>query len=135
MPGAFIVHIVQASCRRPWLTLLVGFILAIASGAYAVKHFAINTNTDDLISPRLEWRQSQIAFDQAFPNLHQNIVVVIDAPTPEAAQLAAERLQTALSARTDVIGNVERLDGLPFFRRRRRPGFPAWPQPRTHPRR
>ena len=117
MPGAFIVHIVQASCRRPWLTLLVGLILAIASGAYAAKHFAINTNTDDLISPRLEWRQNQTAFDQAFPNLHQNIVVVIDAPTPEAAQLAAERLQTALSARTDVIENVERLDGLPFFRR------------------
>ena len=117
MPGAFIVHIVQASCRRPWLTLLAGFIIAIASGIYAAKHFAINTNTDDLISTKLEWRQNQIAFDKAFPNLHQNIVVVIDAPTPEAAQLAAERLQNALSARPEVIENIERLDGLPFFRR------------------
>ncbi len=117
MPGAFIVHIVQASCRRPWLTLLAGFIIAIASGIYAAKHFAINTNTDDLISTKLEWRQNQIASDKAFPNLHQNIVVVIDAPTPEAAQLAAEHLQNALSARPEVIENIERLDGLPFFRR------------------
>jgi hopanoid biosynthesis associated RND transporter like protein HpnN len=117
MLGAYIIHTVKACCRRPWLTLLTGFVVAMASGAYAVKHFAINTNTDDLISTQLEWRRNQITFDQAFPNLHQTIVVVMDAATPEAVQLAAERLQTALSERTDVIHNVERLDGLEFFRR------------------
>ena len=117
MLGAFIVKIVQASCLRPWLTLLAAFMIATASGTFAAKHFAINTNTDDLISTKLEWRQNQIVFDKAFPNLHQNIIVVIDAPTPEAAQLAAERLQNALSDSPDVIRSVERLDGLPFFRR------------------
>ena len=117
MPGAVIVHIVQASCRRPWLTLLAGFIIAIASGIYAAKHCTINTNTDDLISTKLEWRQNQIVFDRAFPNLHQNIIVVIDAATPEAAQLAGERLQNALSARPEIIKDIVRLDGLPFFRR------------------
>ena len=115
MLGALIVHIVQASCRRPWLTLLLSFVVALGSGAYAAKHFAINTNTDDLISSKLEWRQNQIAFNKAFPNLTQNIIVVIDAPTPELAQLGAEQLQGALEKRTDVIERVDRLDGLPFF--------------------
>ena len=117
MLGALIVNIVQASCRRPWLTLLLSFVVALGCGAYAAKYFAINTNTDDLISSKLEWRQNQIAFNKAFPNLTQNIIVVIDAPTPELAQLGAEQLQAALAQKPDVIQSVERLDGLPFFQR------------------
>ncbi len=115
MLGAFIVTIVRSSCRRPWLTLFLALCVALASGAYANRHFAINTNTDDLISSTLGWRQNQIAFNKAFPDLHQNIVVVIDAPTPELAQAGAEQLQDALAKRTDVIQNIDRLDGLPFF--------------------
>ena len=117
MLGALIVNIVQASCRRPWLTLLLSFVVALGCGAYAAKHFAINTNTDDLISSKLEWRQNQIAFNKAFPNLTQNIIVVIDAPTPELSQLGAEQLQAALAQKPDVMQSVERLDGLPFFQR------------------
>ena len=97
MLGALIVNIVQASCRRPWLTLLLSFVVALGCGAYAAKYFAINTNTDDLISSKLEWRQNQIAFNKAFPTLTQNIIVVIDAPTPELSQLGAEQLQAALA--------------------------------------
>ena len=117
MLGALIVNIVQDSCRKPWLTMLLAFIIALASGAYAAKRFAINTNTDDLISSKLEWRQNQIAFNKAFPNLTQNIIVVIDAPTPEVAQVGAEQLQGVLEKRTDVIERIERSDGLPFFQR------------------
>ena len=115
MLGALIVNIVQASCRKPWLTILLALIVAMASGAYAVKHFAINTNTDDLISSKLGWRQNQIAFNKAFPDLTQNIIVVIDAPTPELAQLGAEQLEGALAQKPEAIQSVERLDGLPFF--------------------
>ena len=116
MLGAIIVKIVKASCNRPWMTLLLALIIATGSGAYAARHFAINTNTDDLLSSKLAWRQNQIAFDTAFPDLHQNIVVVIDAPTPEAAQSGAERLQATLEQKKDVISRVERMDDLPFFR-------------------
>ena len=117
MLGSLIVKLVKASCERPWLTLFLSLVIAVASGAYAARHFAINTNTDDLLSSKLEWRQNQIAFDRAFLDLHQNIVVVIDAPTPEAAQSGAERLQAALAQKTDVIRSLERMDDLPFFRR------------------
>ena len=97
MLGALIVNIVQASCRKPWLTILLALIVAMASGAYAVQHFAINTNTDDLISSKLEWRQNQIAFNKAFPNLTQNIIVVIDAPTPELALAASKGCASSAS--------------------------------------
>ncbi len=116
MLGAIIVKIVQACCERPWTTLLLALVIAAGSGAYAARHFAINTNTDDLLSSKLAWRQNQLAFDKAFPELQQNIVVVIDAPTPESAQDGADRLQAALAERKDVIRNIERLDDLPFFR-------------------
>ena len=117
MLGALIINIVQTSCRRPWITLFFALLIALVSGAYAARHFAINTNTDDLISSQLDWRQNQIAFNKAFPDLHQNIIVAIDAPTSELAQAAAEQLQGMLANRHDVIKSISRLDDLPFFRR------------------
>ena len=117
MLGALIVTVVTACCRRPWTTIFFALAIAVASGAYAARHFAINTNTDDLLSSKLEWRQNQIAFNKAFPDPNQNIVVAIDAPTPELAQSAAEQLQSSLGGRRDVIQKIIRIDGLSFLRR------------------
>lgn len=117
MFASVIVRIVEASARRAWLVLAIGVLLAIGSGYYAAKHFAINTNTDDLISSTLPWRQSQIAFDKTFPQLYQRILVVIDGRTPELAQSAADRLAAKLASNKDEIAAVDRTEGLPFFRR------------------
>ena len=103
-----IVRIVEASYRRAWLTLALALLVALVSSVFAARHFAINTNTDDLISDKLDWRQRQIAFDTAFPQLYQRVLVVIDAQTPERAQAAADTLQAALLQKKDVIEAVER---------------------------
>ena len=117
MFASLIVRIVDGSVKRAWLVLAVGVLIAIGSGWYAAKHFAINTNTDDLISSKLPWRQRQIAFDKTFPQLYGRILVVIDGKTPEIAQSAADRLAAKLATRKDVIAHIDRTDGLPFFRR------------------
>ena len=67
MIASIIVRIVEASTRRPWLTLALAVLIAAGAGLYAARHFAINTNTDDLISARVPWRERQLAFDRAFP--------------------------------------------------------------------
>ena len=117
MLSTAIVRIVEASYRRAWLTLALALLVALVSSVFAARHFAINTNTDDLISDKLDWRQRQIDFDTAFPQLYQRVLVVIDAQTPERAQAAADTLQAALLQKKDVIEAVERTDSLPYFRR------------------
>ena len=52
----FVVAIVTACSRFPWIVLALATFVTIASGYYTATHFAINTNTNEFISERLLWR-------------------------------------------------------------------------------
>jgi hopanoid biosynthesis associated RND transporter like protein HpnN len=110
-----IVAIVVASSRHAIPVIIVGVLLAIAAGWYAANHFAITTDTNEFISPTLPWRQRLIAFDKAFPQRTDNIVVVIDGKTPEIAEAAAAQISAKMAARPDLYNSVERPDGGPYF--------------------
>jgi len=49
--------------------VLVAALLTAGAGMYAVRHFTMTANTEDLISPRLEWCQCDLKFQAAFPQL------------------------------------------------------------------
>jgi hopanoid biosynthesis associated RND transporter like protein HpnN len=103
-------------CRRfKWIVLALALLLTAGTGYYAVTHFSINTNTNDFISAKLPWRQNLIAMDKAFPQRADQIVVVVDAKTPELAEEATERLTERLKTRPDLFSSVLRPDGGPFF--------------------
>ncbi|MEA2856763.1 MAG: uncharacterized protein QOH98_1084, partial [Methylobacteriaceae bacterium] len=114
---AAIVAIVDFCCRRAWLVLVLSVLVSIGCGAFAARHFAINTDINQLISPNLPWRQKQLAFDRAFPQRQDQITVVIDARTPELGEEAAASLTERLKARPDQIEFVRRPDGDEFFKR------------------
>ena len=86
-----IVAIVTRCTRQAWLVIALSTLLGVISGVYAVRHFAINTDINKLISPDLPWRQRELAFEKAFPQHLHSILAVVDAPTPELASQAAER--------------------------------------------
>ncbi|MFV0280030.1 MAG: MMPL family transporter [Rhodoblastus sp.] len=90
-------RLVRFCTQRPWLVVGLTLILTIGAGVYSVRHFAIDTNTAKLISPDIPWRQDEIAFSKAFPQFDNLIAAVIDGPTPEAADGAADRLVGALA--------------------------------------
>jgi hopanoid biosynthesis associated RND transporter like protein HpnN len=110
-----IVAIVAACSRFPWIVLALASLVAIASGYYTATHFAINTNTNEFISARLQWRQDLIALDKAFPQLDNQIVVVLDGATPELAEAAAQSLTDRLKRRPDLYQSVVRPEGGPYF--------------------
>ncbi len=114
---ALIVAIVAFCARRPWIVLFAAIVITFAASSYFAQHFAINTDINQLISSKLPWRQRELAFAKAFPGQEATILAVIDAPTPELAESAGDRLTKALSARRDVIDGVRQLNGGPFFRR------------------
>ncbi len=95
--------------------LLTGVALAAAAGFYSHKNFAINTDIATLISPDLDWRQREIAFEKAFPGRNDTILAVVEAPTPELARSAAAALESKLLPQTDKFISIRRPDAGPFF--------------------
>jgi hopanoid biosynthesis associated RND transporter like protein HpnN len=103
--------------RSPWITIVVFALLTAAASVYTARNFAINTDISNLISPNIDWRQREIALEKAFPARVNTILAVVDAPTPELASLAANRLSEQLKASPDLFPQVRRPDGGAFFER------------------
>src|ERR1700688_1230766 len=93
-----LVRLVDASRRRAWIVVLGGILLAVGSGFYASRHLSINTDTDQMFSASLPWRQRAMALDRAFPQFQNLLVAVIDANVPEEAEETARDLNRALAA-------------------------------------
>jgi len=97
--------------------IAVALLLAAASVVYTTRHFAIDTDINNLLSAKLPWRQQEIAFRAAFPQTVDLILVDVGAATPEAAEAAARELQLGLANKPDLFLSVrDELDS-PFFRR------------------
>src|SRR5215475_13311479 len=92
---SIVVSIVKTSVRFAVFTLLLGLILAVASGYYTSRHFAINTDINTLISDKMDWRQRDVQFDKAFDR-DSTILAVVEAPTPELTTAAAAALEAKL---------------------------------------
>ncbi|MBE7218151.1 MAG: MMPL family transporter [Caulobacteraceae bacterium] len=115
MLSDLITRLVALSCRRPWAVTLVAFAAVAGALAFAATHFRMDTDTAKLIAPSVHWRQDEIAVSKAFPQNDDLIVAVVDAATPELAELGATRLAARLSQETKAFELVRRPDGGPFF--------------------
>jgi uncharacterized protein len=114
---ALIIRVVDFCVRHAGAVLVAAAVLAIASGTYAARHFAIDTDINDLLSTKLAWRQNDLAFRAVFPQADNFILAVVDAPTAESSEAAARALVDALAARPELFPTVEEMDGGDFFRR------------------
>ena len=110
-------RVVAESVERPWLVAACGLILGAAALFFAVTQFAMTTNTDDILSTRLPWRQREAAYAKVFPQGGAQTVVVVDGATPELADEAATALTAALKARPDTFSSVSQPDADPFWRK------------------
>src|ERR1700758_1845304 len=103
--------------RHSKLVIAAALLLAALSAIYVVRHFAIDTEINNLISERLPWRQSEIAFQRAFPQTVELILVDGGAGSPEPAKAAAREVLQALAKKPDLFRSVrDQLDSQ-FFRR------------------
>ncbi len=98
--------------------LVVATILAGAAAAviYVAGHFAMTSDTQNLLSKHLPYRERAQAFDALFQAKGDEIVIVIDGRTPELAESAAASLAERLQNRRDLIRDVRRPDA-GFFAR------------------
>lgn len=110
-------RVVAFSRRFALLVATVALLASVGLGAYVAATFRINTDVNQLLAEDLDWRQREREIEQAFPQRHDRLVVVVDAPTDDAASLAAGRLAEALRQRPDLFTDVTQPDAIPFFRK------------------
>jgi hypothetical protein len=96
------------------LIVLAAAALTVAAGVYSARNFAINTDINKLISPDLDWRKRDIAFEKAFDQ-ERLIIAVVEAPTAEFASAASAALEKKLSENHTDFESVQRLGAGPFF--------------------
>ena len=115
--AALIPWLVDRSIRQPWVTLAAGLVLAGMAALFAATHFSMTTDTAALISPNVEWRQQERRMKDAFPQLRDVMLIVVDGKTPELAENGAARLAAAMTADKAHFRLVRRPDGGDFFAR------------------
>ena len=109
---------IAAWSERFAIFIVVGAIAAIALALnYTTSNLGINTDTGDLFSDDLAWRQTYHRYTDAFPMYSDNLIVVIDAATAEGADAAASLLETRLSTEKETLDWVYRPGGGAFFAR------------------
>jgi hopanoid biosynthesis associated RND transporter like protein HpnN len=115
MRTLFFESLVRFCCRNAVAVAAVGLIAAAASVFYIGGNFEMDSNSENLLSPELPWRQRTIEFDTAFPQRNDLTLVVIDGVISERAEEAANTLKAALADYRPEIPVVRDLQGDPFF--------------------
>lgn len=108
-------RVVAFCCRFPWAVIALCLALGVGAGYYTQQNFAMNTDSEQLISAKVGWRMRQARFDADFPQQSNLTLVVIDGATPELAESAAARLTEKLKDNPKLFPSVRRPDGGPFF--------------------
>jgi uncharacterized protein len=110
-----VLRMVGFCTRHPWPVIIIAAVLAIGSALYTATYFAITTDTDQLLPKDLPWRQHELAYRDAFPQ--DQILVVVQGPTTELVEMAADRLAAELRTRSDRFSSVRRSEGSEFLQR------------------
>jgi hopanoid biosynthesis associated RND transporter like protein HpnN len=117
MVETLIVRLVRACCHYPGLTVFVALLMTLGAGIYTYENFAIHTDTSQLISSRLPWRQREMQLDTAFPQLVDTIIVVLDGDTPEMVRDGSSRLAARLAEDRASFEAVQEAEGGAFFKK------------------
>jgi hopanoid biosynthesis associated RND transporter like protein HpnN len=112
-----VARIVAFSADHAAVVAGFGLALAVAAMLFTVTHFSLNSETNQLISRKLPWRQQEATFNRLFHTEGGQIVAVVDGATPELAEEAAAGLAARLLSRPDLFRFVDRPDDGPYFSR------------------
>ncbi|HEX9449012.1 MAG TPA: MMPL family transporter [Dongiaceae bacterium] len=112
-----VVKVVAFSARRAFALIALFLALAVASGFYTTHHLKMDTDTANMISPDLPWRQQATHLASLFPQNSGLLVIVVDGKTPELADQATALIFDRLKDRPDLFTSIRRPDGGVFFNR------------------
>ena len=111
----FYARLVAICCRHAAAVVVAGALASLLACIYVFQNFQMDSNSENLFSPEIDWRQRQVEFETAFPQRIDLMLAVIDGATPERTAEAANALTAALAARKDLFPAVRDRAGSEFF--------------------
>jgi uncharacterized protein len=112
------IETIVGFCCRNALAVVAAFVLAALGAAFfTAQHFNMDTDSEKLISAKLDWRQREARFDRLFPQQGNLILVVIDGTTQEQAMRAQGALADKLVSHKALFPIVRQPGGGAFFHR------------------
>lgn len=111
----FLVSVVDFSRRHSLSFIAGGILLGVFAAWFAMHHLGVTTDTDQMFSSSLPWRQRANEMNKNFPQFQDLLVAVVDARVPEEAEATANELTRALSADKEHFLSVRRPDTSPFL--------------------
>ena len=102
--------------RAAPVVLVLVFALAFFAVRYTVDNISMNTDTEDMLSAQLAWRKLDQEYERLFPQYDNNILIVLEAATPDQVADAALPLFRRLQAERDLFEFVYYPNALPTFR-------------------
>ena len=69
---------------------------------YINHHFKVNTDISRLVKTAKQWSGLDQSISRAFPQRAQTVLVVVEAPSPEFADVAARLLTDSLKRQIDL---------------------------------
>ena len=88
------------SYRYGFWVLLLALLVAVGCSVYISRNLGMNTDTTEMLSEDLPFRVNMKHYNKTFPQDMDTLLVVLDAPTPEQARSATERLAARLKKDT-----------------------------------
>ncbi len=85
--------------RFPGAVLLTCLLLVLGAALYSARHLGVITDTSAMLSKNLHYLQVYRHYKKEFPHSYNQIVIVIDAITPDLAADARDRLGNYLRAK------------------------------------
>ncbi|MEQ8227714.1 MAG: MMPL family transporter [Rhodospirillales bacterium] len=103
--------------RGAWAVVILSILGAGLTVAYLARNLAINTDTTDMLSAELPFRQHNRAVNRLFPQLSDNLLVVLDGDVPELVDRAARQVTVRIKAQPNTFGALFDPEGDPFLQK------------------
>ncbi len=104
------------SRRSGWLLVALFAIATAAAGWYAATNLKVNTDTSAMLSPSLDFQVRAKELREAFPEVKNDIAVVLRAQTLDEAEAFTAELRRRAVARPEIFESVFAPSAEPFFR-------------------
>lgn len=90
--GAIASRLTLASTRRYRVVVAAVAIVTPLLAFHTARHLGVNADMASMVSNDLPHRVLELDYQRHFPLLYENLVVVVEAPTPEEASFAARAI-------------------------------------------
>ena len=92
--------------RKAGWVIVLACLVSGASFYYTINHLGINTDTAEMLSETVPFRRNYSAFQEAFPQFDDAMLIVIDGETPELARDASVALTARLLQETNLFSTA-----------------------------